>query len=101
MPTVFSTLRSEGGRLLAIVATCSAGIFGLASTAYLALLSLPAQPWLLLAADSYSHYLCLPVGLLLASALVELADRSLPARQPSMQLSEPAWLEIDEPAPAA
>lgn len=71
-------LRVEGGHLagtLAVVALLTALPCALT---YLVVLSLPAQPWVLAAADSYAHYATLPVGLLLLGALVELGARSLP-----------------------
>jgi hypothetical protein len=37
---------------------------------------MPAQPWILLAADSYAHYAGLPVGLVGLAALVELGERA-------------------------
>ena len=59
-------LRIAGGRLAAALAL--AGLAGgLASAgAYLAVLALPRQPWVLAAADSYAHYATLVVGLVLA-----------------------------------
>jgi hypothetical protein len=39
---------------------------------------LPAQSWVLAAADSYAHFATLPVGLCTLAALIELAERSLP-----------------------
>jgi hypothetical protein len=74
-------VRAEGGRLVAVVAgaTVAAGL--LAALAYGVVLQLPAQPWVLAAADSYAHYATLPIGLLLLATLVELADRA--TRQPT------------------
>jgi len=60
----------------------------LAAAVYAVVLLLPAQGWVLLAADSYAHYVTLPVGLWTLAALIELAERSLPAaslRQSSVQ----------------
>jgi hypothetical protein len=71
-------LRAEGGRLIAVVAGGTVASAGLSCLAYLALLSLPPQPWVLSAADSYAHYATLPIALLLAATLVELAGRALP-----------------------
>ncbi|WP_152053617.1 hypothetical protein [Tautonia marina] len=70
-------LRAEGGHL---VATLFLG--GLAAAfpvglAYVLVLSLPPQPWVLPAADSYAHYVTLVVGLGLLAALVELGNRSV------------------------
>lgn len=71
-------LQAEGGRLVAAVGfTGLVGAVG-SGAAYAVLLNLPASTWVLGAADSYAHYLTLPVGLLLTAALVELGERSLP-----------------------
>jgi hypothetical protein len=82
---VFRLLRAEGGRLVAAVAGASAAAGCLSAAAYAAVLSLPAQPWVLNAADSYAHYATLPLGLLLLATLVELASRALPAPPPSAE----------------
>jgi hypothetical protein len=71
-------LRAEGGRLAALLTLAGAAAGSLAALAYPLILALPAQPWVLAAADSYAHYATLPVGLLLLAALVELGERSLP-----------------------
>jgi len=39
---------------------------------------MPASTWILNAADSYAHYLSLPIGLWTLAALIELGERSLP-----------------------
>jgi hypothetical protein len=82
-------LRAEGGRLVAVVAggvaACGAG----AALAYLVLLYFPAASWLLAAADSYSHYATLPLGLMMLATLIELADRTTRA----LTLSESKPLE--------
>jgi len=66
-------LRAEGGRLAALMATAGVSV-GLASTvAYYAVLALPQQPWVLLAADSYAHFMTLPLGLIFLASLVDLA----------------------------
>jgi hypothetical protein len=55
------------------------------------LLSLPEQTWVLNAADSYAHYATLAVGLVTLSALIELAERSLPvAKAATARANEPA-----------
>ena len=75
-------LRAEGGRLAALVAF-GVGCCGLAAAlSYLILFQFPAQTWLLAAADSYSHYLTLPFGLLLLASLVEIAARVSPEPSP-------------------
>jgi len=76
-------LRAEGGRLVALLAGAGLAAGGLAAAAYLLLLSLPAQAWVLAAADSYAHYATLPVGLVTASALVELGRRATPPPGPA------------------
>ncbi len=67
-------LRAEGGRLAATLALAGLAAGGLAGVAYYAVLALPAQPWVLLAADGYAHYATLPVGLIALAALVELGS---------------------------
>lgn len=71
-------LREHGGSLLAVFAIGGMAAGMAAAAAYLALLSLPSGTWILNAADSYAHYLTLPVGLMMLAALVELAEKSLP-----------------------
>ena len=71
-------LAAEGGHLVALVALAGLAAGGGAALAYLMVLSLPASPWVLAAADGYAHYATLPVGLLLLAALVELGERTLP-----------------------
>lgn len=93
-------LRAEGGHLagaLALITTIAALPCGLA---YLVVLSLPAQSWVLAAADSYAHYVTLPAGLLLVGVLVELGARSLPKAGLVVPLAEPAAVAgSTEPAP--
>ena len=71
-------LAAEGGHLVVLVALAGLAAGGGAALAYLMVLSLPASPWVLAAADGYAHYATLPVGLLLLAALVELGERTLP-----------------------
>jgi hypothetical protein len=71
-------LRAEGGHLAGTLTILAAAVAGPTGLAYILVLSLPPQTWVLAAADSYAHYATLPVGLLLLSALVELGARSLP-----------------------
>lgn len=71
-------LASQGGRLVVVVALAGLAAFAFSAVAYLVILSLPSASWVLNAADSYAHYATLPVGLWALSALVELAERSLP-----------------------
>jgi hypothetical protein len=94
-------LRAEGGRLLAL--TLAAGLLGgaLSGASYWLVLSFPASAWLLNAADSYAHYLTLPIGLLALTAGIELAARSLPQarladpRQDVNQNPNPSNIQID------
>lgn len=71
-------LRAEGARLCVMFALAGlfAGVFSAAS--YFVVLSFPASPWLINAADSYAHYFSLPAGLWLLSVFVELGERALP-----------------------
>jgi len=79
-------LAAEGGHLVALVALAGLAAGGGAALAYLMVLSLPASPWVLAAADGYAHYATLPVGLLLLAALVELGERT----RPTAKLAGPA-----------
>lgn len=84
-------LAAEGGHLLTAVALAGATAGAGAALAYVILLSLPAQTWVLSAADSYAHYATLPVGLITLAAVVELGERSLPiARLAQEPQSNPA-----------
>ncbi len=76
-------LREQGGRLLGAIALSGALSCGLTTLAYLVILALPAQPWVLQAADSYAHYSTLLVGLLLLSGMIDLAERTLPVASPA------------------
>ena len=71
-------LSSQGARLVVAFALSGLASGAAAAFAYIIVLSHPAAPWVLNAADSYAHYATLPIGLLLLSALVELGERSLP-----------------------
>jgi hypothetical protein len=70
---------AEGGHLVAALAMAAVAGAGLSAVAYAVVLLLPPQPWVLNAADSYAHFLTLPVGLWTLAALIELGQRSLPA----------------------
>lgn len=72
-------LAAEGGHLAALLTLAGLAAGSLAAVAYLLVLSLPVQTWVLAAADGYAHYATLPVGLTALAALVELGERSLPA----------------------
>jgi len=71
-------VREEGGHVVAILGITSVMAVLLAPIPYLVLLLLPVQTWTLAAADSYSHYLSLPVGLFGLSSLLELGRSALP-----------------------
>jgi hypothetical protein len=71
-------LAAEGGHVIVALAMAAVAA-GLASAAaYAVVLLLPAQSWVLGAADSYAHFATLPVGLWTLAALIELGERSLP-----------------------
>ena len=71
-------LAAEGGHLIAalVMAAVATGVFS--AVAYAIVLLLPAQSWVLNAADSYAHFATLPVGVWTLAALIELGQRSLP-----------------------
>lgn len=71
-------LAAEGGRLVAVFLGAGLVAGGGSALAYMLVLSLPVQTWVLSAADGYAHYATLPVGLLGLAAMVELGERSLP-----------------------
>jgi hypothetical protein len=71
-------LRFEGGHLVSALGLGSLAAGAASAIAYALVLSLPHQPWVLTAADSYAHYATLPMGLITLSAFVELGARSLP-----------------------
>ncbi len=71
-------LAAEGGHLVAVLVLAALATGALSAAAYAVVLLLPAQSWVLGAADSYAHFLTLPVGLWTASVFIELAQRSLP-----------------------
>jgi hypothetical protein len=71
-------ISAEGGHLLALLILAGLTAGSLSSLAYLLVLALPSQSWVLAAADGYSHYATLPIGLLMLAAFVELGERSLP-----------------------
>jgi hypothetical protein len=74
----FRILKAEGGHLVAALALGGIAAGAFSALAYLLVLSLPVSTWGLGAADSYAHYGTIPVGLILAAAMVELGERSLP-----------------------
>ena len=72
-------LRQEGGRLVGLLIGTGAMGAAMSAVAYVLVLSLPTQSWVLSAADAYAHYATLSIGLLTLAGLVELGERSLPA----------------------
>ncbi len=71
-------LVSSGGSMVVVMAMSCAAASLLAGSVYALLLLLPAQGWVLGAADAYAHYVTLPVGLWTIAAAIVLAERSLP-----------------------
>ncbi len=71
-------LATEGGHLVAAIAMAAVAAGLLSAAAYAVVVLLPAQSWVLNAADSYAHFVTLPVGLWTLAAVIELAQRSLP-----------------------
>lgn len=69
-------LKAEAGHLVAALALASLAAGIVAAVSYAIVLALPPQTWVLAAADSYSHYATLPIGLLTLAALVELGERA-------------------------
>lgn len=80
-------LASEGGHLLGALVMAGVATAALSAIAYAVVLLLPAQSWVLNAADSYAHYASLPVGLWTLAALIELGRRSLPIARPAHPLA--------------
>ncbi len=83
-------LAAEGGHLIAVLAMAGIASAVVVGAVYFVVLLLPAQGWVLPAADSYAHYATLPVGLWLLAALIELAERSLPAARLRRTAGQPA-----------
>ena len=71
-------LESRAGHVVAVAACAGIASGLLAAAAYAVVLLMPAQSWVLAAADSYAHFATLPVGLWTLAALIELGERSLP-----------------------
>jgi hypothetical protein len=71
-------LEREAGRLVAVLAMAGVAATVLAGLVYPLVLLLPSAGWVLPAADSYAHYLTLPVGLWTLAALIEVTERTLP-----------------------
>src|SRR5208283_4796722 len=81
-------LEDQAGHLIAALAMAGAAAGLLAGLIYPLVLLLPPAGWVLPAADSYAHYVTLPVGLWTLAALIELAERSLPVADPARSLGE-------------
>jgi hypothetical protein len=92
-------LAAGGGQLVFLVALAGLAAGGGAALAYLMVLSLPASPWVLAAADGYAHYATLPVGLLLLAALVELGERTLPTAKLGGPAAESAPVGVHDQGP--
>ena len=76
-------LRREGGHLTVALAMGGLASGAAAGLAYFIVLALPAQSWVLGAADSYAHYASLPFNLLLLAAVIELGGRALSTPEPA------------------
>lgn len=86
-------LAAEGGRLIALLALAGVAAGPATAVAYVLVLSLPVQTWVLSAADGYAHYATLPIGLITLAAIVELGERALPVAtlaDQSVTAAEPA-----------
>ncbi len=81
-------LEAQAGHLMVALAMAAAAACLLAGLIYPLVLLLPPAGWVLPAADSYAHYVTLPVGLWTLAALIELAERSLPVADPARFLAE-------------
>lgn len=75
-------LRAEGGRIAGLTFVLCLASAAVSALAYVLVLSLPPQAWLLSTADSYAHYGTLPLGLIGVAALVEIGSRSIPLPVP-------------------
>jgi hypothetical protein len=71
-------LERQAGYLIVALSLAAIAACLLAGPIYPLVLLLPPAGWVLPAADSYAHYVTLPVGLWTLAALVELGERSLP-----------------------
>jgi hypothetical protein len=83
-------LAAEGGHLIATLMMAAVATGILSAAAYAVVLLLPAQSWVLNAADSYAHFATLPVGLWTLAALIELGQRSLPTAAPAQSAGRTA-----------
>ncbi|MDR3622138.1 MAG: hypothetical protein P4L85_22500 [Paludisphaera borealis] len=96
-------LARETGRLVVVLAVAGLGCAAAAGTTYLLVFLLPPAGWVLAAADSYAHYATMPIGLWTLSALVTLAERSLPIAAaasdplPALDVVAPAAEGSEEP----
>lgn len=83
-------LAAEGGHLVAALILAGLATGALSAAAYAVVLLLPAQSWVLNAADSYAHLATLAVGLWTLGVLIELGQRSLPSARPAHQSTRAA-----------
>ncbi len=80
-------LEDQAGHLIMALAMAGGAACLLAGLIYPLVLLLPPAGWVLPAADSYAHYLTLPIGLWTLAALIELAERTLPVAGPASSLA--------------
>ena len=95
-------LRAEGARLVVILGLAGLAAGFCAALTYPIVLSLPPAFWLLNAADAYAHLATMAVGLYTLSALVALAERSLPQAAAAESLNQLPNTDLSQAAnPAA
>jgi len=94
-------LRNEGGRLFSAILACGLACFGLAAIAYIPVLAIPTQTWILTAADAYAHYATLPIGLILTAMLIEMSRRTLPHARPIESIKPVAEVSPSSSEPVA
>jgi hypothetical protein len=88
-------LAADGGHLVIALAMAAVAATALSAFAYAIVLLLPAQSWVLGAADAYAHFATLPVGLWTLAALIELAARSLPMSTLAPPAARRAHAEVE------
>jgi hypothetical protein len=89
-------LEKQAGHLVVALAMAGASACLLAGLIYPLVLMLPPAGWVLPAADSYAHYVTLPIGLWTLAALIELAARALPVADRASILAEGQVREEDD-----
>jgi hypothetical protein len=67
----------------------------MSAAVYSVVFLLPSQSWVLFAADSYAHYVTLPVGLWTLAALIELGQSSLPTARLAVSAARHAATDPD------